>query len=321
VSASRAVRGSVPTLIAVIGAVACAFGSGEARERHEFTEVHMGVPVRLVVHARTESEARSAARAAYARVADLEDKMSDYRADSEVRRLERVGQDWIHVSPELFAVLARARDIALLSGGAFDATVGPLVALWRGARRTHRLPTESALAEARARVGWRALELDSARGAVRLARTNMQLDLGGIAKGFILEEALAELRARGLRSAMIEAGGDLVVGDAPPGRGGWRVAIGGADTLLTNVAVATSGSTEQFVEIAGIRYSHVIDPRTGLGVQRSDVVTVLAPDGATADAAATALSVLGREAGGHLIGSSGVLRVYWTGRPPTASRP
>ena len=108
------------------------------------------------------------------------------------------------------------------------------------------------------------------------------------------------LRSRGVPSAMIEAGGDIVVGEAPPGQPGWSVYVAGADTAmlrraraLTNVAVATSGGSEQFVEIEGVRYSHVIDPRTGLGVTGSHLVTVIARDGALADAAATALSVLG----------------------------
>jgi thiamine biosynthesis lipoprotein len=146
----------------------------------------------------------------------------------------------------------------------------------------------------------------------------MRLDLGGIAKGFILRQALDVLRARGAPSALVEAGGDLVAGDPPPGRVGWRIAIAGGDTLLANVAVATSGGTEQFVEINGERYSHVIDPRTGLGARTGHlVVTVLHPDGAMADATATALSVLGRQASAHLIGSSGALRVFWSDAPAT----
>jgi thiamine biosynthesis lipoprotein len=309
------VRSATVALITVVAAA-----RADAQVRREFTEVHMGVPVRLVVHAASDSVARVAARAAYARVAGLEDKMSDYRVDSEVRRLERRGGGWTPVSPELFAVLARSHQVALLSDGAFDPTIGPIVALWRESRRTRRLPPGDVLAEARGRVGWRAIGLDSTHGAVRFLRPGVRLDLGGIAKGYILQEALAILRRHGAASALVEAGGDLVVGDPPPGLTGWRVTIAGADTLLANVAVATSGGTEQFVEIGGERYSHVIDPRTGLGVRAGHVVTVLHSDGATADAAATALNVLGREASGRLIGSLGVLRVYWMDRSAT-SRP
>jgi thiamine biosynthesis lipoprotein len=128
----------------------------------------------------------------------------------------------------------------------------------------------------------------------------MRIDLGGIAKGYILQDALAVLRRQGIPSAMIEAGGDLVVGDAPPGQAGWNVYVASGDATmlkraraLTNAAVATSGGSEQFFEVKGVRYSHVIDPRTGLGVTGRHIVTVIADNAALADAAATALSVLG----------------------------
>lgn len=279
-----------------------------AQVRHEFTEVRMGVPVRMVVHAASDSGARTAARSAYARMAELEDVMSDYRPASEVRQLEHRAGAWTAVSAELFAVLARAVEIARASDGAFDPTVGPLVALWREARHSGALPAPAALDSARARTGWALLELDPTRQAVRLARPGMRLDLGGIAKGYILQEALGTLRAHGVASALVEAGGDVVVGDAPPGRAGWRVEVAGADTALRRVAgalvngaIATSGPTEQFVEIGGVRYSHVVDPRTGIGLTARTLTTVIAGDGATADALATALGVLGRERGAALM--------------------
>ncbi len=267
--------------------------------RREYAELHMGVATRLVLYAPDDRRARAAARAAFARVARLEDVMSDWRPDSEVRRLERRPGAWVPVSPPLYAVLARAVDVARASGGAFDPTVGPLVALWREARRRGRLPDPAALDSARALVGWRRLALDARRRRVRLAAPGMRLDLGGIAKGYILQAALAELRARGAGRALVEAGGDVVVGDPPPGRAGWRVDVAGADpavaaraAALTRAAVSTSGPTAQFVEIGGERYSHVVDPRTGLGLRNRRAATVVAPDGATADALSTALTVV-----------------------------
>lgn len=277
-----------------------------AQARHEFTAVHMGVPVRMVLHAPSETEARDAARAAYARIAELDDKMSDYRPRSEVRLLSERPGDWQSVSPELFTVLARADEISRNSGGVFDVTVGPLVHLWRESRRSGRLPDPDQLSRARSRSGAPLLEVDTLRRMVRLWTYGMRLDLGGIAKGYILQEALDRLRSRGVRAAMIEAGGDIVVGDPPPGQAGWSVFIAGADSTtlrraraLSNAAVATSGGSEQFVEIGGIRYSHVIDPRTGLGATGGYIVTVIADDGALADAAATALSVLGPDRAAH----------------------
>ena len=132
-----------------------------------------------------------------------------------------------------------------------------------------------------------------------------RLDLGGVAKGYILQEGIATLRGAGAPAALLEAGGDIVLGEAPPGRAGWRIAVGGeektsgvrrlfsASELISNAAVATSGPSAQFVEIAGVRYSHVIDPRTGDALTTATTAHVIAPDGATADALATAATVVG----------------------------
>jgi FAD:protein FMN transferase len=273
--------------------------------RHEFAQVHMGVRVRVVLHAASEAQARAAAAAAFERIAALDQMMSDYRDDSELRALGHSDGGWTAVSPDLFDVLARAVEIAEATGGAFDPTAGPLVLLWREARRTGRLPSPAALDEARSRVGWRHVELDAKRGTVRLARQGMRLDLGGVAKGYILQAAVATLASHGVRRALVEAGGDIVAGDAPPGRDGWRIDVPGADATfaaragrLANAALATSGPTAQHVEIDGVRYSHTIDPRTGMALTSDVTAHVIAADGATADALATALTVLGPEAVG-----------------------
>ena len=273
----------------------------------EFTQIHMGLPVRLVLHASDRAAAESAARDAFARIADLDRMMSDYRPDSELRAIER-SREAVRVSPELMDVLRRALDIAQATGGAFDPTLGPLVALWREARTTRRLPDSAALGTARQRTGWRQVELDAAASTVRLRVDGMRLDLGGIAKGYILQETLHILRSRGVTRALVESGGDIVVADAPPDRAGWRIDVPGADrefaaraAQLTNAALSTSGPAAQFVEIGGVRYSHVIDPRTGLGLTNSITAHVIASDGATADALSTALTVLGPEAGAPIL--------------------
>jgi thiamine biosynthesis lipoprotein len=268
--------------------------------RFEFTEVHMGLPVRIVLYAEDEPAARVAGAAAFDRIGALDTVLSDYRPDSELNGLSATSDRWVPVSDGLYAVLIQARWIARATGGAFDPTVGPLVSLWREARRVVRLPDAEALADARRNVGWPHLSFDPERQAVRLARSGMQLDLGGIAKGFVLQDALEVLRGHGVATALVEAGGDVVVGDAPPGRPGWRIDVPGADPTfaaraarLTNGALATSGGSRQFVEIDGVRYSHVVDPATGLGLTHDLVAHVIARDGATADALATALGVAG----------------------------
>jgi thiamine biosynthesis lipoprotein len=269
-----------------------------AQVRHEFTEVHMAMPVRIVLHARDDATARVAATAAFQRIARLEDTFSDYRPNSELRRLEPRAGSWIAVSDELFGVLQRALDVARRTDGAFDPTVGPLVALWREARRTRTLPAPAALDSARRLVGWQLVELDTTRRAVRLTRAGMRLDLGGIAKGYILQAALRAVHECGVPAALIEAGGDVVVGAPPPGRNGWRIdaptaapAFARHARSLAHTAIATSGAAFQHLELGGARYSHVIDTRTGSAVTHGRVARVIAADAALADALATALHV------------------------------
>lgn len=285
----------------VLALLATAFSPTQSEPgRFEFSQVHMGMPVRVVLFAVDRQAAADRARAAFERISALDAILSDYRPDSELNRLAASGGTLTPVSVDLFAVLTRALDVARASEGAFDPTVGPLTSLWREARRTGTAPTEAALREAKERVGWRLLTLGAEWRIVRLERPDMRLDLGGIAKGYILQEALAVLVARGSPQALLEAGGDIVVGDAPPGKPGWRIEVPGAGpafvkraSALTRAALATSGSTAQFVVIDGVRYSHVIDPRTGKGVTHGLTTSVIAGDGATADALATAIVVLG----------------------------
>jgi FAD:protein FMN transferase len=274
----------------------------QALQRYEHAQVHMGLPVRIVLYGADERAANEAARAAFARIAALDQMMSDYRPDSELRRLEQSAGTVVRVSPELFETVSRAIEVARATDGAFDPTVGHLVALWREARRTGRLPEPDALDRARAQVGWRKIRLDATDRTIRIDN-GVRLDLGGIAKGYILQEALRTLRTRGVTQALGEGGGDIVVADAPPGAHGWRIDTPGADppfseraARLSNSALATAGATAQFVEIDGVRYSHIVDPRTGLGLTHHFITRVIAEDATLADALATAINVLGAEA-------------------------
>jgi thiamine biosynthesis lipoprotein ApbE len=271
--------------------------------RFEYSQVHMGMPVRIVLHASSETAASRAALAAFARIAALDREMSDYRPDSALSDVARLAPAAVPVPPDLFKVTSRAIAIARATGGAFDPTVAPVVALWREARARGRLPDVHALDRARALTGWMRVELDADAHTIRLPAAGMRLDLGGIAKGYILGEALQMLRALGIQAALLEAGGDIVVGGAPPHESGWRIeipptaGIGSPFMLkagaLTNAALATSGPSAQFVEIGGVRYSHVIDPLSGQALTSGSMAHVIAADGATADALATAATVLG----------------------------
>jgi thiamine biosynthesis lipoprotein len=296
---TRTIDRALLLLALLAGAAVGAAGERPDFGRQEYTEVHMGMPVRITLYGPVE-QGKAAARRGFDRIAMLDRMMSDYRPDSELRRLEERPGEWVGVSAELFDVLARSAAISAASEGAFDPTIGPVVGLWRRARETARLPDPAELEHARTFVGWRFVELDSRRLAVRLAKSGVRLDLGGIAKGYILEAALRTLRDNGVPRALVAGGGDIVAGDPPPGASGWRVDVPGASpefaaraSALIRAALATSGPAAQFVVIDGTRYSHIVDPRTGVGVTHPFVVHVIARDGVTADALATALGVLG----------------------------
>lgn len=263
-------------------------------QRFEYRELHMGTEARIALYARDPSAADSAAAAAFARIAEIDRALSDYRVDSEVAAVEAAaGDSAVVVGEDFMRVLTAALDLARATAGALDPTAGPLTRLWREARRAGRAPPDSAVEQALALVDWRCVRLDRAARTVRLDRPGMRLDFGAIAKGYAADEALRALRAAGAPRSLVVFGGEIVAGDPPPDRDGWTVALtDGAERLVANGAVSTSGDAEQFVEIGGVRYSHVIDARDGRPLTDGATATVLAPDGMTADALSTAVTVL-----------------------------
>jgi thiamine biosynthesis lipoprotein len=278
-------------------------GARETLTRYSYTEYHMGVDARLVVYAPDQPTAERAGAAAFARIAALDSIMSDYRRDSELMRLcDGAGGPPARVSPDLFLVLRRAQEVARQSGGAFDVTVGPLVALWRKARKTAVLPDPAEIERARLLVGWEKVRLDEGARTVQLIVRGMKLDLGGIGKGYAADAAQRVLKEHGISRALVEMGGDIVVSGPPPGTEGWTVRVpnagtdqGSADLRFADRALSTSGDTEQFVVIGGRRYSHLVDPRTGQALTNRVQVTLTAPDGLTSDPLTKALSILGEE--------------------------
>ena len=280
-------------------------------ERFTFTGIQMAVPIKIVMYAPDEAAAREAADAAMARISQINSVMSDYDPASEVRHLsDTSGQGRaMPVSRDLLRVMSAAWTLSERSDGAFDVTVGPVVRLWRRARRRKELPSPERIAEFKRSVGHRFVRIDPANSTIELLKTEMWIDLGGIAKGYAVDEALGELRSRGITRALVDAGGDVVLGDPPPDRPSWTVGVAPLDPeadpsiflSVANVAVATSGDMWQYVEIDGRRYSHIVDPRTGIGLTDHSSVTVIAPDATTADGLASAVSVLGPKKGIELV--------------------
>jgi thiamine biosynthesis lipoprotein len=260
----------------------------------------MGGDARLVVYAADKSVAEKACSAAFERIAALDTMMSDYRKNSELNNLsDRAGGPPVHVSPELFKVLAMAQQISALSDGMFDVTVGPVVQLWRKARKTGILPDHLEIEHARKLVGWQMMTLDNGNQTVKLALPGMRLDLGAIAKGYADDEAQIVLKQNGIKSALVEMGGDMVVSDPPPGTKGWTIEVPNASDKnghhkiqVANCAISSSGDTEQFVVIGGVRYSHVVNAHTGMAMTNHVEVTITAKDGLIADPLSTALTLV-----------------------------
>jgi FAD:protein FMN transferase len=283
-------------------------------KRFEFTQTEMAVPIRIVLYATDDATAEGAAKAAFARFHELNAIFSDYDPQSELRRLCDTSAEGkpVHVSNDLWRVLLRAGELSAQSDGAFDVTVGPVVRLWRSARRTKELPSPQSLQAALSRVGYRSVHLQPQRQTVELLRPKMLLDLGGIAKGYAVDEAMSTIRRRGVTRMMVEAGGNIGLGDPPTERPGWRIGIASSDLhsparqylSLSRAAISTSGDLWQYAVIGGVRYSHLIDPRTGRALTDHSSVTVVGPDGLSTDGLSSAVAVLGPERGLKLVDST-----------------
>jgi thiamine biosynthesis lipoprotein len=255
-------------------------------------EPHMGCLWTLTLPGTPPAAAGPAAAAVFAEIARLNRIFSDYEPTSELNQLCAKAGSFtpIPVSGELFDILERSSKMSALTGGLFDITLAPCVRLWRRSRRRNELPSPDALAKALALRSSEDLLLDPAARTVRLAKPGMQLDLGGIAKGWTQDACLALLRDRfKITCVLLDAAGEVAAGTPPAGRETWQIGLqpSGSEAavriFLKNANVATSGDHYQFVEIDGLRYSHIIDPRTGLGSTVSRQASLIAPTGALAD--------------------------------------
>jgi thiamine biosynthesis lipoprotein len=305
----------VVVALGVLLAPACRWAEPPALVRvHEMRPV-MGTYMAITAYARDEATGQRAIAGAFARVEEVEQALSHYRERSDLSSLCRAaGGPPMPVSRDLCEALRRSIEVSAETDGAFDVTIGPLITLWKAAWKTHRLPTETAILAAQTVVDYRAIRLDPARLRAQLLRPGTRLDLGGIGKGYAVDQAVAFLRSQGITAALVALAGEIYALGTPPDREAWRIGIRdpnqprgplGEPTdmpilarplLLRDRAVSTSGDYEQFGVIAGRRYSHIVDPRTGQPVPHMTSVSIVAPDSTTADAYATACSVLGPQA-------------------------
>ncbi len=262
----------------------------------------MGSPFNLVFVDKDSTHAYVIAKKAFDLVDSLVTIYSDYDSSSELSRLSaKAGTGPVPVSKGLMEILLKSKEAYHQSQHSFDITMGPLSLLWRNARKNKIFPDSATVAATKVLVGFDKLVINQKKQTVSLAKKGMRLDLGGIAKGFVAEKIVQRLKVQGISSSLVDAGGDIVMGDAPLSSKGWVVGINApeeAETLLEqklvlkNLSVATSGDVYQFFLHEGKKYAHITNPQTGYGVTFQRNVTVIAKDGATADWLATACSIL-----------------------------
>jgi thiamine biosynthesis lipoprotein len=252
-----------------------------------------------VVPPGSQKRAEEVLREAEAALRAVEARMSSWLDDSEIGRFNaaKAGEE-VPLSPDTLEVLQIARRANVQTAGAFDVTCRPLIELWREAGKRGAVPGASELSAAQAASKWELIEL-SDTGA-RKRSTSARIDLGGIAKGWAIDRAAEILRRANLSGGLVDVGGDLVCFGKPPQGKRWPVDVQNplgpgymARLRLSGGAVCTRGGYARFTQIAGRRYSHIIDPRTGRPAEAALSVTVVAADATTADIWATALSVLG----------------------------
>ncbi len=274
-----------------------------AQSRYEFRHPQMGTIFRTILYTNDSLSATYTAKKAFIRLDELNIILSDYREDSEVNTLCRTaGSDqFIRISNDLWAILQASVKAAELSEGYFDVTIGPLTQLWRRMKRQKQLPSPIQISEAKARIGIEKILFNADNQSVMLTQKHMRIDFGGIGKGYAEDEMMKILSQNNIKSAMIEAGGNILVSNSPPDSPkGWEITIGTKKVFVKNCGISTSGDVFQFVEIEGKKYAHILDPKTGIGFSNPHQVSVIAQDGASSDWLSTALYLMPKKSGQKL---------------------
>jgi len=285
------------------------------------SRVAMGTEFKIYLYAHNEAHAEALLEAAFGEIERLDATLSNYKADSELSRINRLaGREAVTVDPEVFTLLQLCLEQSRKSGGTFDITVGPLMRSWGFFRGQGKYPAPWQLDKAREKVGWEKVQLDATRRTVHFAVDGMELDLGGIGKGYAADRVIQQLRTAGVKAAMVDAGSSSIATiGAPPGTQGWVVRVprpGDRSQTITTVllkdqALATSGSYEKFFQLNGRTYCHIMDPRTGAPVEGVLQTTVIGPDGTTTEALSKPMFVLGADEGTKLLAKSPGVSGFW----------
>lgn len=272
-------------------------------QRYEFKHSQMGTQFKIILYSNDKYKVQNTVNQCFKRIDQLNLLLSDYDAQSEISLLSATaGQGKkIKVSPTLWTILKKSILFSKKSDGAFDISIGPLSKLWRSMIRKKEIFSKTKIQSAKSKVGFNKIKLYPFYRRVELLQKGMRLDLGGIAKGFTVDEVVKILRKNGFTKFLVDGGGDIYAGNSPPNQLGWQINITieipkGQEKekllLLENTAIASSGDTYRFLEWEGKRYSHIIDPRTGYGVLDEKIINVQARNCMRADVIASTLSVL-----------------------------
>ncbi len=273
------------------------------QQRFVFTEPKMGSPFTIIVYNKDSLYVKAAAVDCFRFVDSMNAIFSDYDSTSELSNLRFVAgfETFIKPSPMLYDILQHSYEAWKQSENKFDVTIGVLTHLWRNVLKTNTFPLKNDIEFAQSQSGFKNVIIDTIEKKIKILKPGLRFDLGGIAKGYVAQKVIDLLKTKNILSALVDAGGDIVTGDPPPGLQHWRLGIAlpqsevlkaNKNIFVSNAAVATSGATYQHIEHKGKQYSHIIDPKSGYGITFKRNVTVVAKDGAEADWLASACSVL-----------------------------
>ncbi|TAN63056.1 FAD:protein FMN transferase [bacterium] len=283
----------------------------------------MGTVVELTLFEGDRLRFDLAAERAFEEIKRLQEIFSSYSPDSEAAKITKAaGQGAVNVSPEMLELMTASLKVSALSNGAFDPTIGALGILWGYSGESGNVPEKGALTKALKLVNYRLVETDTKNSTVALKNTGMVLNLGGIAKGFVVGKTAEVLKANGVERAIVKAGGDMAFVQTVPEQKSFIIGIQDprvkgkliGEAHVTGGAISTSGDYERFFVKDGKRFNHILDPKTGMPALRTRSATVIADDGAVADGLSTAFFVLGADDGVLLAEKIGVEAIIMDSR-------
>lgn len=270
-------------------------------KRYRFSEQKMGSPLTIIFYTQDSIVAQKQASQCFKLVDSLNHIFSNYDSSSELSVInQQAGKAKTYASPLMWELILLSKQAYEKSMGTYNIAMGPLTQIWRIARREKQFPSKTKIEAALLQCDFSHLEINEIDHSINLKK-GMQIDFGGIGKGYIAQKIVQYLNSQGISECLVDAGGDMVLGNAPPQKKGWSIGVNQPEKtmdllpqnlLLHNLSVATSGDVYQFIEHHQKKYSHIINPKTGYGITSLRNVTVIARDGALADWLATACSIL-----------------------------